>query len=146
MLGETWVSHYGHHKVESTRGSVVEGREDESIVNGCEDIWGPTDVYGIRTLTGDSKPLIMGHVLTGMNPDDPEHAEKKPVPIAWTKSYTGDSGKTARVFSTTMGSSQDLESEGYRRLLINGIYWMLKMEERIPERAKVDIVGEYKPG
>lgn len=145
VLGETWVSHYGAHKRESTRGRVAEAFRGSPLVNGCEDIWGPSDVYGLRKLTGDSKPVILGHVLTGMKPTDPPKPGKAPVPVAWTKSYTGTAGKTARVFATTMGHSGDLQSEGFRRLLVNACYWCLKMEAKIPKRAKVDIVGEYKP-
>jgi hypothetical protein len=61
------------------------------------------------------------------------------------KSYTTRSGKTARVFTTTMGDSQDFANEGMRRLLVNASYWAVGMEKKIPEKAKVDILGEYKP-
>ncbi len=54
-------------------------------------------------------------------------------------------GKVARVFNTTMGSSTDLASEGLRRLLVNASLWCLGMDAKIPDRIKVDIVGEYKP-
>ncbi|MCA9428943.1 MAG: ThuA domain-containing protein, partial [Candidatus Omnitrophica bacterium] len=145
VLGETWVNHYGHHGVESTRGLIAEGQKDNPIVQGCEDIWGPTDVYGLTELEGDCQPLIMGQVLSGMNPSDPPNEDKEMVPVAWTKTYTGDSGKTARVFCTTMGASQDLSSEGLRRLLVNACYWCLGMEDRIPPQSEVSIVGEYHP-
>jgi hypothetical protein len=146
VLGETWVTHYGHHGVESTRGEIVAEMKDHPIVRGCEDIWGDTDVYGINSLTGDSRPLVNGIVLTGMNPTDPPSTEKTAVqPIAWIKTYTGESGKPARIFTTTMGASRDLLSEGLRRLLVNAAYWGLGMEEQIPERSNVDIVGEYNP-
>lgn len=145
VLGETWISHYGHHGVESTRGLIAEGMEDHPIVQGCEDIWGPTDVYGLTELEGDCVPLIMGQVLAGMNPDDPPNEEKELVPVAWIKTYTGEAGKTARVFATTMGASQDLSSEGLRRLLVNACYWSLGMEDKIPPKSEVSIVGEYDP-
>ncbi len=146
ILGETWVSHYGHHGVESTRGEILPEMKAHPIVQGCEDIWGPTDVYTIRKLTGDSQPLVRGIVLTGMNPDDPAHTEKTTKhPIAWIKSHTGDSGKVSRVFTTTMGTSQDFNSEGLRRLLVNAVYWGVGLEEQIPARSKVDIVGDYAP-
>jgi len=146
ILGETWVNHYGHHGVESTRGEIVPEAKDHPIVQGCEDIWGGTDVYGITTLTGDSQPLIQGIVLTGMKPDDLPHAEKTVKhPIAWIKTYTGESGKASRIFTTTMGSSQDLLSEGLRRLLVNAAYWGVGMEDQIPARSNVVIVGDYKP-
>ena len=145
VLGETWISHYGHHRVESTRGVLAAGAEDHPIVKGCEDIWGPSDVYGITKLSGDSRPLVMGQVLVGMKPGDQPKADKPALPIAWIKSYTGTSGKAARVFTTTLGHGGDLKSEGVRRLLANACYWCLGMEKNIPERAVVDLIGEYDP-
>jgi len=145
VFGETWISHYGHHQRESTRGLIAKGMEDHPIVKGIDDIWGESDVYGITTLAGDCKPLIMGQVLSGMNPKDKPNPDKKMVPVAWTKTYTGDTGKTARVFTTTMGHSFDLNNEGFRRLLVNACYWGMEMEDKIPARSKVNIVGQYNP-
>ncbi|MHC4184370.1 MAG: ThuA domain-containing protein [Planctomycetota bacterium] len=145
VLGETWISHYGGHQKESTRGLVAKGMENHPIVKGIEDIWGPSDVYGITTLSGDSEPLIMGQVLLGMDPNDKPNPDKKPVPVAWTKTYTGQRGKAARVFTTTMGHGGDLKSEGFRRLLVNACYWCMGMEDKIPAKSKVDIVGDYEP-
>jgi len=145
VLGETWIDHYGHHQRESTCGLIAKGMENHPIVKGIEDIWGPSDVYGITTLSGDSKPLVMGQVLSGMDPKDKPNLKKKPVPVAWTKTYTGECGKTARVFTTTMGHAGDLKNEGFRRLLVNACYWCMGMEDKIPAKSKVDIVGEYKP-
>lgn len=73
------------------------------------------------------------------------NTNKKLVPVAWTKTYTGTEGKAARIFTTTMGHAGDLKSEGFRRLLVNATYWMVGMEEQIPAKAKVDIVGTYDP-
>ncbi|MBF89651.1 MAG: hypothetical protein CMG75_10030 [Candidatus Marinimicrobia bacterium] len=145
ILGETWVAHYGHHGKESSRGIVAEGKENHPIVKGCEDIWGPTDVYEVGELTGNSEPIIMGQVLTGMNPDDPPKSDKPLMPMAWIKDYDGDTGNTTKVFTTTMGAATDLESEGLRRLLVNATYWSLGMENQIPDRANVDVVGTFNP-
>jgi type 1 glutamine amidotransferase len=145
VLGETWISHYGHHQKESTRGLVAKGMEKSPLVKGCEDIWGPSDVYGLTKLHGDCQPVIMGQVLEGMNPTDKPNEKKELVPVAWTKSYTGTAGKASRIFTTTMGHAGDLESEGFRRLLVNACFWAMDMEDKIPERAKVDLVGQYKP-
>jgi hypothetical protein len=145
VFGETWISHYGIHQKESTRGLIAKGMENHPIVKGVKDIWGPSDVYGITTLSGDSKPIIMGQVLSGMNPEDKPNPDKRPVPAAWTKSYTGEKGKTARVFTTTMGHGGDFKNEGFRRLLVNACYWAMGMEDKIPAKSKVEIVGEYNP-
>ena len=80
-----------------------------------------------------------------MNPNDKPNTKKELVPVAWIKTYTGDTGKTARVFTTTMGHSFDLNSEGFRRLLVNACYWGMEMEDKIPARSKVDLVGQYDP-
>ncbi len=145
VFGETWINHYGVHQKESTRGLIAEGMKDHPIVRGIDDIWGESDVYSITTLTGDCKPLVMGQVLSGMNPDDKPNPDKKLVPVAWTKTYTGEKGKTARVFTTTMGHSFDFKNEGVRRLLVNACYWAMGMESQIPAKSNVDIVGQYEP-
>ena len=67
------------------------------------------------------------------------------MPPAWTRTYKGKSGKVGRVFTTTFGASTDLVSEGGRRLIVNAAYWCVSLEDKIPKKAKVDIIGEYKP-
>jgi len=151
VLGETWINHHGRHGSQSTRGIIAQGQESHPILRGITegDIWGPTDVYSVRLpLPGDSAPLVLGQVLSGMKPNDPPVDGKQNVPmmpVAWTKTYTGKSGKTARVFTTTMGASQDFASEGLRRLLVNACYWAEGLDEQIPERSDVAIVGTYEP-
>jgi type 1 glutamine amidotransferase len=145
ILGETWVNHYGLHNVQSTRGIIAKDMAKHPIVKGCEDIWGPSDVYEITKLTGDSRPLVMGQVLKGMSPKDEPAPDKKLMPLAWIKTHTGESGKKARVFATTLGHGGDFKSEGVRRLLVNACYWGLNMEEQIPARSNVTIVGTYDP-
>lgn len=151
ILGETWISHHGKHGKESTRGIIADSAKDHPIVRGIKDgdIWGPTDVYGVRLpLPGDSQPVVLGQVLKGMNStDEPLEGEKNDpmMPIAWTKTYTTSSGNKGRVFTTTMGASQDLQSEGLRRLLVNATYWALGLESQIPDKSVVDFVGEYNP-
>jgi hypothetical protein len=148
VFGETWVNHYGQHQVESTRGVIAVGMEGHPIVRGVGDIWGESDVYGLTTLEGECKPLIMGVVLKGMSPTDEPNMDKAPAPVAWTKTYTSfrhREGRTARVFTTTMGHSFDFLSDGFRRLLVNACYWGLGMEDKIAATSNVEIVGEYKP-
>ena len=69
------------------------------------------------------------------------------MPVAWTKSYRlPDGEEEGRVFTTTMGSSTDLLSEGTRRLIVQGMFWAMGLEDRIPEEGlDVRIVGEYAP-
>ncbi len=83
-----------------------------------------------------------------MHPNDPPVVGKQNepmMPVAWTNSFAAPSGKKARVFATTMGASQDLLSEGLRRLIVNACYWAVGMEDQIPPKSDVDIVGHYAP-
>lgn len=150
VLGETWISHHGKHGSQSTRGLLAADRRDHPILRGIADgdIWGPTDVYGVRLpLPGDSQPLVYGQVLMGMKPDDEpvKGAVNDPMmPIAWIKSFETKEGKRARVFTTTMGASQDFQSEGLRRLLVNACYWAVGLEDAIPPTSNVEMVGEFK--
>jgi hypothetical protein len=138
----------GAHGKQATRGVPAEGMKDHPILKGCEDIFGPTDVYTTNALQGDAKPLVMGQVLEGMKPTDKpiDGPKNNPMmPVAWTKSYTGSSGKTSRVFCTTMGASQDLLTEGTRRMIVNAAYWCLGFEDKIPAKNPVEIVGSWAP-
>ena len=145
ILGEKWVNHHGGHGKESTRGILAEAAKDHPILKGIKDgdIWGPTDVYTVNLpLASEFKPLVMGQVLVGMKPDDKPLEGKKNdpmMPVAWI-----GEGKR-RVFTTTMGSSTDLEAEGTRRLIVNGVYWCLGLEKKIAVMSDVTVVGEYKP-
>lgn len=145
VLGETWINHHGHHGKESTRGIINTELKDHPILKGVEDVWGPTDVYGTTTLAGDSQALLHGQVLVGMEPSDQPKPETAMMPLAWTKSYTGEQGATSRVFCTTMGASVDLESAGLRRLLVNACYWCMGLDDQIPDKSEVDYVEEYNP-
>lgn len=148
ILGETWISHHGDHGSQSTRGVIAAGQEHNPIVRGCDDIWGPTDVYGVRLPLPEScTPIVIGEVLSGMKPTDPPApgAKNSPrLPVAWTKTYSFGAVK-GKAFCTTMGASRDLESEGLRRLIVNASYWAVGMEDKIPAKANVEIVGNYRP-
>ncbi|GAB5551411.1 MAG: ThuA domain-containing protein [Saprospiraceae bacterium] len=170
VLGERWISHHGHHKQQSTRGLIAADAKDHPITNGLEDgdIWGPTDVYGVRLpLPGDALPIILGQVIDrtdpmddtdpfyGLKPSDStvatvNSASKEPynpndpmMPIAWTKSYQLPDGAVGKSFTSTIGSSTDMVNEGVRRLLVNATYHLLGLE--VPARASVALVGDYTP-
>ena len=145
VLGDTWISHHGHHGKESTRGIINHRHSDHPVVRGAHDIWGDTDVYGIENLPSDADVLVYGQVLGGMSPDARPNHKKPLMPVVWVRPYTGSSGKTSRIIATTMGAATDLLSEDFRRVLVNACYWGLGLEDWIPPQANVDLVGEYEP-
>jgi hypothetical protein len=148
VLGDTWLNHHGHHGRESTRGVINPSLKTHAVLKGVTDIWGPTDVYGVRKLPGDAQVLVHGQVLAGMKPSDKPVAGRKNepmMPLVWTRQFQTETGKTARVLATTMGASTDLQSAGLRRLLVNGCYWGLGLEKQITADSDVSYVGNYKP-
>lgn len=150
VLGEKWVAHHGAHGKEGTRGIVVKGQEENPILKGVAagSVFGTTDVYTVTLPLPDCTPLLLGEVTETLKPDSAAVKTKKNdpmMPVAWTKSYKGEGDKTGRAFTTTMGASQDLEYEGTRRLIVNGCLWAAGLEDKIPAKTNVDLVGEYKP-
>lgn len=175
VLGEKWISHHGNHKHQSTRGLAVPGMEKHPILNGISqgEIWGSTDVYGVRLpLPGDSQPIVLGQVtnragqyndqdsLFGMRFTDHDIAgieiEKDKdgkeikvnrndpmMPIAWTKSYQIPGGQKGKAFTSTIGAATDLLTEGTRRLIVNSVFWCLNLS--VPDKADVSLVGDYNP-
>lgn len=148
VLGETWVSHHGKHAVQSTRGVIHPGAESHPILRGVKDVWGPTDVYGIEHLPKDATILLDGQVLEGMKPEDKpvEGKVNDPMmPLAWLKDYQVPEGKPGKAFCTTMGAATDLPSEGVRRLIVNAVYYLTGLKDKISETAEVGIVGKFEP-
>lgn len=62
------------------------------------------------------------------------------MPLAWTREYKG-----GRVFTSTLGASQDLVADGSRRMFVNAAYWCMGMEKQIPAMSNVEIVGTFEP-
>tara|TARA_R110002050_G_scaffold65728_2_gene142084 strand:+ start:906 stop:1946 length:1041 start_codon:yes stop_codon:yes gene_type:complete len=147
ILGETWVAHHGHHAVEGTRALLdgIQVSAKNPLLNGVADIWAASDVYTVTSLGEDAEVLIHGASTAGMNAEAPINWKKSLMPVVWTKSYQIEGGKKGKVFASTLGASIDLLSEDLRRLIVNASYWGLGMEEKIPEKAEVTIVGNYAP-
>ncbi len=149
VFGGAFRSHHGRWQQDSTRGIIVEKNKDHPILNGVQNIWGLTDVY--RTFKeGGNLPagctsLVDGQPLMGRKQTDKINPDLIALPVAWVKTWIGNTGKTARVFNTTMGSAEDFENEGLRRLTVNAIYWCLAIEKQIDPKSSVEFVGEYKP-
>lgn len=146
VLGETWINHHGDHGTESTRALIDPAAKEHALLRGVGEIWGPTDVYGIKNLPADATVLLRGQVVAGMKPADPpvEGAKNTPMmPVAWTREYKNEAGNTNKILTTTMGDAKDLESEGLRRLIVNGVYAFTGLD--VPAKADVTPVGDYNP-
>lgn len=155
VLGETWVSHWGKHKIEATRDVIEAANANHPVLRGVSGIFGNSDVYEAAP-PADAVVLARGQILQGMTADTPPASYTKQtkagaeqevntpmMPVAWVRVVRNDAGADNKVLCTTMGAATDLLSEGLRRLVVNGVFWGLGLE--VPEQADVTIVGGYEP-
>ena len=145
VLGETWINHHGRHGSESCRGVVDGMNRNHPILTGVSNVWGPTDVYGVRNLPDDADVLLHGLTLSGMTPDSPANTDKTLMPVAWVRHHEWDTGNVSRIFNTTMGAATDLVEPGLRRVLVNAALWALEMEDAIQPDLNIEPIGAYNP-
>ncbi|MGA1533189.1 MAG: PVC-type heme-binding CxxCH protein [Planctomycetota bacterium] len=147
VLGEQWVNHHGGHGYEGTRGVIEPGREQHPILRGVEDVFGPTDVYGVIHLTDADTILLRGAVTKTLDPDSPPVTGERNnpmMPLAWLHEYTAPNGTSVgRSFCTTLGASVDFASEDLRRLMVNAAFHLLGVE--VPAEADVTPVDPFYP-
>ena len=143
VLGQTWVGHYGTNHAQSTRITAVEENKAHPILRGVKDVWVQAGAYVGKPTSGEI--LTLAQPLNGMQPDSPPDASKPPMPSEWTRTYQTADGKSARVFTTLYGTSEDITNDGYRRMLVNACFWALGLEDAIKPDAKIEFVGPFKP-
>ena len=143
VLGQTWVGHYGANHKQSTRITIVDDKKAHPILRGVKDIWVQAGGYVGKPTDGEI--LTMAQPLNGMTPNSPADATKPPMPSEWTRSYRSASGKTGRVFTTLYGTSEDITNDGYRRMIVNGVFWALGLEDAIKPGLNIAFVGPFKP-
>ncbi len=143
VLGQTWVGHYGRNHQQSTRITVVEGEQKHPILRGVKDVWVQAGGYVGKPTDGEI--LTMAQPLNGMTPDSRVDETKPPMPSEWIRTYKTKSGKVGRVFTSLYGTPEDLLNDGYRRLLVNGCFWAVGLEDAIKPDADVSFVGPFEP-
>ncbi len=147
VLGETWLTHWGDHGKQATKGVVELAQSQHPIMRGAYTVFGTTDVYEAHP-PRDATVFMRGMVLDGMKADsEPARGKKKTVlgesqdlnspmmPIVWMRPNNS--------LTCTMGAATDFLSEGLRRLIVNACYFLTRLD--VPDWADVAHVGDYKP-
>ena len=154
VFGQRWIVHHGHFddgEERLTSVTPLSWRVAHPILRGVEPFGAFSWLYhvdgGGEMLAGDSRPLLVGEARRSSHAES-GNLDRYPLvnPVAWTRSYTGEAGRTARVFFTTLGHPFDFHEPSMRRLALQGILWALGLDELIPEEGvRVDPVGPYEP-
>ena len=152
VLGETWLTHWGNHGAQATRGKVV---ADHPVLRGVSGLFGTTDVYEAHP-PADAEILVRGEVVEGMLPGSATATNRKRtvtgaeqlvnepmMPIVWVRNPVNAAGQHNRILTSTMGAATDFENAGFRRLLVNGVFWTTNIP--VPSNAEVGLIGDYKP-
>ncbi|MGB0581287.1 MAG: PVC-type heme-binding CxxCH protein [Limisphaerales bacterium] len=144
VLGQSWVGHYGRNHQQSTRITIIDKQKKNPILRGVKDVHVQAGGYNAEPQK-DWNILTMAQPLMTMDFDGKPDATKPPMASEWTRMYSGKGGKKGRAFTSLYGASEDILNPGYRRLIVNGIYWSLGLEDKIKSDSKIDFVGPYKP-
>lgn len=152
VFGQKWITHHGHFGDNNellTNVQLIPDRPSSPILRGVEEFKAYSWLYHVQgggdSLPKTADPLLMGTAIKSSHAN--RHARfPKMNPVAWTHTYTGTSGKPARVFFTTLGHPYDFKNQSMRRLAVQGFLWAMGREDRIPANgSKVDFVGDYDP-
>ncbi|MFP6893795.1 MAG: hypothetical protein VCA18_08600, partial [Opitutales bacterium] len=147
VMGDGWVSHHGGHKRQGARGVIEKTNAKHPILQGVKDVFGPSDVYGIRKVTPERDTILLrGAVTDTLDPKSKNIEGSKNDPmqaLAWLHPYESSAGQKGTTFCTTMGASVDLVNEDLRRLLVNAVYHLTSLE--VPKKADVAFVDPFYP-
>ncbi|MCU0392097.1 MAG: ThuA domain-containing protein [Thermoflexibacter sp.] len=153
VFGQQWIVHHGHFDDGNAPLTSVYAipKTKTPIMNGVKPFNAYSWLYHVNggdwKINPDCKPFLEGKSLRYKHEQEGK-LDKYPItqPVAWTKNYKGKSGKTARVFFTTLGHPYDFKDMSMRKLALNGIYWALGLEKKIPKQGvNAEIVGTYDP-
>ena len=144
VLGQSWVGHYGKNHTQSTRIDIIKNKKNHPILRGVNKVHVQAGGYNAEAKK-DWDILTMAQPLMSMKPDGADDKTKPPMASEWTRHYQGKNGKKGRVFTSLYGASEDILNPGYRRMIINGVYWTLGLENKIKGDSKIDFVGPYNP-
>jgi hypothetical protein len=149
ILGETWnpslgAGHYGSNHRYATAMHVVPQQANHPVMRGVKDMHAMAGAYSAVPMP-NSVILANNRVLSSMKVGAEPLPNKKPQPAAWVRTYKSTSGEEGRVFCSTQGASEDILSEGVRRMIVNATLWCMGMEDSIKADANVSLVGPYHP-
>jgi uncharacterized protein len=153
VWGQQWITHHGHFDdggYPLTEVSLVE-KATHRILRGVKPFQAYSWLYhvdgGEWKINPNCRPILKGRSLKSQHEMNGDLA-KFPLyqSVAWTKSYTTKTGKTSRIFFTTLGHPFDFKEESMRKLAINGIFWALGKEFFIPKNGvNVNLATPYEP-
>jgi type 1 glutamine amidotransferase len=152
VFGQKWITHHGHFgdgKEALTEVTINPVYRDHPVLRGVKPFEAYSWLYHVEgggdLLSGECQRLLIGRAKKTSHEKELGRFQITN-PVAWTRTYTGKSGVPARVFFTTLGHPYDFTLEPMRKLALNGIFWALGKEDKIPAAGlPAEPAGPYEP-
>lgn len=111
--------------------TVLSYQAAHPILTGVPDaIWSDAWMYLVEPLDARCAPLITGEATEGVQQGG--ECFFFPQTVAWTRVEALTAGHSSRRFYTTLGHPADFQQKGFRRMLINAMYWAMEKEYELP--------------
>jgi len=133
VLGETWISHYGEHQRESTRGLVAKAMEDSPLVRAAK----TSGAFG-RLRTDDARRRLQAVILARSQRHETQRSaqsQQEARAVAWIKTLRAARARPPASSRRRWATRATCRARA-SALLVNACFWALGMEDKIPERAK----------
>ncbi len=142
VLGLRWIRHHG--SANSTDVFLHDDQKNHPVLRGVAPFHARSWLYhAAGHVHPNVKPLLYGRAVRGAELGGEHFGE--PQPVAWMHQREPAYGG-GRTFFTTLGDPMDFHKESMRRLSIQGMFWAMGMEDRIPVQGlDVDFVLDYQP-
>ncbi len=123
VLGGSYTGHFG--KGPPCDVKFTEKAKGHPILDGVREFASTGSLYKNSSNAADTETLLMGT------------SGGKTEPVAWTRLHKG-----GRIFYTSLGDQTDFQSDNFRRLLANALFWASK---RAPEKKQAKALPGTKP-
>jgi hypothetical protein len=112
VLGGNYQGHYGRSEA-GTKISIVPGMEQHSLLKGFdpEGFESPCTLYENRPLRSDRAQVLLVGSIPG----------KPPEPVLWL-----NDNAWGKALCTSLGHWKDSENEGYYKLMVNAVEYLLE--------------------
>jgi nicotinamidase-related amidase len=111
--------YHGHTAQEQgTEVSQVSAAKSHPILAGIDPTWHANGgLYNSLPLDASATVLLTGVIK------QPDGTLSSAEPVAWTRDYKSPSGKTSRIFYTSLGPKEDFAQANFQKLLVNAVKW-----------------------
>lgn len=150
VFGQKWITHHGYFEGQEsplTSVNLYANQKAHPVLKGVKPFQAYSSLLHVEgngdQLSGNCTLLLNGQSLQSNYAESEEFPLSNP--IAWVRTFTVETETPTRIFFTTLGHPLDFKVPSMRKLSMNGIAWVLGLEEDIPATGFNTELTEYQP-